>query len=274
MKTIPVSLIVAGILLPLVCRAQTEEEHPGPAPGEMGGKRGLSRPFVDAWQAADKDHDGFISKDEFDVMRRIQNLPEEKRLHLFARLDKDQDGKLCRKELGRIGQPPDGMGAPMKRLWELDVNHSGGISVDEFKAGQLFKKLPPARQDELFRRLDTNHDGLITPQDKPEPPRKREGGNSRPPWADGGKAEGCRKEPRQIIRQLDQNGDGALSLEEFRAGPLVKDLPAPEQQNRFKMIDHNHDGQLTVDDFPPPAPQGEPKHPPGGPPPPPAAAVE
>ena len=51
------------------------------------------RPFVEVWQAADTNHDGFLAKDEFDVMPRIQNLPEEKRQHLFQRLDKDGDGR-------------------------------------------------------------------------------------------------------------------------------------------------------------------------------------
>jgi len=268
MKTVPVSLIVAGILAPLVSLSQTEGVHPGQAPGDGGGKRGPQRPFVEAWQAADTNHDGFLSQDEFDVMPRIQNLPEEKRLHLFKRLDKDGDGKLGREELGRMGKARDEQRPPMQRLWELDVDKSGGISLEEFKAGQLFKKLPSDRQDELFRRLDTDRDGMITPKDRPEPPFKREGGGPHPQRPDGGKPEGGpRLEPRQIIRQLDLNGDGALSLDEFRAGPAVRDLTADEQQARFEALDRNHDGKLTPEDFPSPAPNGESKHPEGTPPP-------
>jgi Ca2+-binding EF-hand superfamily protein len=274
MKTIPVSLIAAGMLAPLVSLGQSEPAPPVAAPGEEGARRGPSRPFVAAWQAADKDHDGFLSKDEFDLMPRIQNLPEEKRLHLFERLDKDGDGKLSREELGRIGQAHDGQGPPRQGLWELDVDKSGGISFGEFKAGQFFKKLPAARQEAVFRRLDTDGDGMITPKDKPEPSFKHEGANPHLKRPDGGKLEGHRMEPRQIIRQLDQNGDGALSLEEFRAGPAVKDLTAAEQQERFEVMDRNQDQQITADDFPPPAPpRGEPQHPEGTPPPP-TPAVE
>lgn len=270
MKTIPVSLIVAGILAPAVSLAQTGGATQGPPPANGGAKRGPQRPFVEAWQAADQNHDGFLAKDEFDVMPRIQGLPEEKRLHLFQRLDKDQDGKLGREELGRIGKPHDGQGPPpQQRLWELDMDHSGGVSLVEFRAGPLFKKLPPERQDELFRRLDTDRDGMITPKDRPEPPFKREGGGPRPKRPDGGKPEGARPEPRQIIRLLDLNGDGTLSFEEFRAGPAVKELTEKEQQERFTAMDRNHDAKLTTDDFPPPPPRGGPKPPEGGPPPPP-----
>ena len=196
MKAIPVSLIVAaGIMAPVVSLAQTEGGRPGSPPPTDGGsgKRGPQRPFAEAWQAADKDHDGFISKEEFDAMPRIQNLPEEKRLHLFQRLDKDADGKLSREELGRMARPHGDQGPPMQRLWELDTDKSGGISLEEFKASPLFKKLPPEKQDELFHRLDTNHDGMISPKDRPEPPFNRpeppfkhEGGNPRPNHPDGG----------------------------------------------------------------------------------------
>ena len=189
MKTIPVSLIVAGILIPVASFAETRPEGAGAAPQREGdGQRGPRRPFVEFWKAADKNQDGFISRDEFDVLPRIQNLPEEKRTNLFQRLDKDSDGKLGREELGRMMNKHDGQGPPMQRLWELDADKSGGVSFEEFKAGNIFMKLPPEKQDEIFKRLDTDHDGTITPKDKPEPfrrgggdPRGRESAGARPP---------------------------------------------------------------------------------------------
>jgi Ca2+-binding EF-hand superfamily protein len=246
MKTIPVSFLVAGMLLPAVCLAQPPEPPKGPPADEKGERRGPPR-SMEAWKLADSDHDGFISKAEFDAMPRIMNLPEEKRENLFKRLDKDADGKLSREELAPLGKPRDGKDAPMKRLWELDSDKSGGISFEEFKAGQLFMKLPPEKQQEVFHRLDTDGDGVITPKDKPEPPFKHP---NRP--EDGG-------ERGQINRKLDLDGDGALSFEEFRKGGAVKNLTEDEQKDRFELIDRNKDHKISPEDFPaPPSPPSPP----------------
>lgn len=152
----------------------------------------------------------------------------------------------------------------MPRLWELDADKSGGVTFGEFKEGPLFKKLTPEKQQAVFRRLDTNGDGTITPKDKPEPPFRREGGPPHMKRPDGGKGDGPRMEPGQMIRQLDKNEDGALSFEEFRVGPGVKNLTEDEQEDRFEAMDKNHDQRLAPDDFPPPRVQEtRPESPPG-----------
>src|ERR1035437_6243334 len=166
MKTIPVSLIVAGMLVPLVAIAQAERDVARPAPGQGDNKRGQRRPFEEVWKAADKDHDGFLSQEEFDAMPRIQKLPDEQRQRIFKRLDKNGDGKLSREELAPMAQPHGGQGPPIPHLWELDVDKSGGISLEEFKASPMIKKLPEEKQLELFHRLDTNHYGGVNPQGK------------------------------------------------------------------------------------------------------------
>ncbi len=214
---------------------------------------------------ADMDHDGFISKMEFDAMPRVQNLPDEKRANLFTRLDKDKDGKLSREELGSIGKGREGGDAHrMQRLWELDTDKSGGVSFEEFKLGEFFKKLPPERQQAVFKRLDTNGDGVISPSDRPEPPFKHPDGKRGPNGFDGPRAddEGPRDEPGHFNKKLDTNGDGALSFEEFRLGPAVKNLTEDQQEDRFELLDRNHDQKISPEDFPPPAPK------PDGPPPP------
>ena len=257
MKTTPVSFLVAGMLLPAVCLAQPPEPPKGSPPAEKGERRG-PRPFM---EAADTDHDGFISKAEFNAMPRIMNLLEEKRQNLFERLDKDADGKLSRDELIPFGRPRDGgPDRPMKRLWELDSDKSGGINFDEFKAGQLFMKLPPEKQQEVFRRLDTDGDGVITPKDKPEPPFKRPDGKPHFKRGEGDRPdEGG--ERSQINRKLDTDGDGALSFEEFRKGGAVKNLTEDEQKTRFELIDRNGDQKISPEDFPaPPSPPSPPAH--------------
>lgn len=252
MKTIPVSLIVAALLAPVVAPAQTEGGRPGSPPRGGDGKRGGQRAFMESWKTADKDGDGSLSETEFSGLPRIQGLAEEKRDRLFKRLDKNTDRKLDRTELSQIGRPHEGQGPPMQRLWELDVDRSGGVSFEEFKAGRLHAKLEPEKQKTVFRRLDSNGDGVITPADKPEPPFKRDGERPQQKRGPGEASGGHRVEPRQVIRQLDQDQDGALSFEEFRVGPAVKDLTEDEQEDRFEALDKDRDLKISAKDFPPP----------------------
>ena len=210
------------------------------------------------WKLADKDGDDFISLEEFRTLPRLEKMPEEKRNQLFAHLDKDGDGKIARKELGWMNRRRED-GPPHPRLWELDVDKSGGVSMEEFKAGGFFKKLPADQQDRLFSRLDTNGDGVISPEDRPEPPFKRGGGKpERPPGGEPG-----RMDPRQMFRQQDTNGDGALSFDEFRLAPMVADLGEDEQEDRFEAMDKNHDLKITHDELPGPMPEGDRKRPAG-----------
>jgi Ca2+-binding EF-hand superfamily protein len=254
MKTIPVSLIVATLLVPVVVSAQTRGGSSGPLHGGGDGKRDGPRPFLEAWKAADTDSDGSLSETEFSGLPRMQRIPEEKRGILFKRLDKNTDGKLDREELGQMSRGHDGQGPPMQRLWELDADRSGGVSFEEFKAGRLHTKLDPEKQQALFRRLDSNGDGFITPADRPEPPFRRDGDGPQQKRGSGGQTDGPRPESRQMIRQLDQNQDGALSFEEFRVGPVVKGLTEDEQEERFEALDKDHDLKISGKDFPPPTP--------------------
>ncbi len=230
------------MLLPAVCLAQPPEPPMDPPAAGKAERRG-PKAFMEAWKRADTNHDGLISKAEFDAMPRIQNLPEEKRENLFKRLDKDANAELSREELGRFGKPHDGRDHPMKRLWELDSDKSGGISFEEFKAGQIFMKLPPAKQQAVFQRLDTDGDDMITPTDRPKPPFKH------PKKKDGNPEGGG--DAGQINRKLDLNGDDALSFEEFRQDPAVRQLTEDEQEDRFELLDRNADHQISADEFPP-----------------------
>lgn len=257
MKTIPVSLIVAGLLAPVIAKAEMPGEPQGGPKRDGEAWRERQRQFAETWKAADKDGDGFISREEFDAMPRIGNLPEDKRPRIFERLDKNADGKLGRDELRRSGREHEGQRPPMPRLAELDADKSGGVSLEEFKTGRMFQKLPPERQAEIFRRLDSDRDGEITPKDRPQPPFRPEGGKPHPRHGPGKPGE--QPDPRRIIRQLDQNGDGALSFEEFRAGQAVRDLSEDEQEDRFEVMDKNGDQKLTPEDFPPPPREGAPE---------------
>jgi Ca2+-binding EF-hand superfamily protein len=254
MKTISVSFLVTGMLWPTVCLAQ-DEPVKSPPKGETTAHRAPPKPCEEAWKLADVDHDGFISKEEFSAIPRIQNLPEEKRETIFKRLDKDADGKLSSEELSRFGKPRDG--PPIQRLWELDTDKSGGVSFEEFKAGQLFKKLPPEKREQVFRRLDTDGDGLITPQDKPQAPLKRPNAKKGPRHP-GGVEPSEPTESAMSSRKLDLDGDGALTFAEFRKGASLKNLTEDQQEDRFQKLDRNGDLKISAEDFPPPLPKSPP----------------
>ena len=217
-----------------------------------------------------------LSEAEFSKIQRIANLEPDKRHGLFVRLDKDGDGKISREEMSRMGKEHGDARPPMQPLWALDVDRSGGVSFEEFQAGRFIGKLPEERQREMFRRLDTNEDGVITPKDNPAAPFGRNPGEGRPERPDrperggqGGKGGqgGARVDPPQMMRQLDSDRDGSLSFEEFRASPAVRQLGEDEQEDRFEKLDADHNQKLTPDEIQAFGARGGPKRPaetPGG----------
>ncbi len=272
MKRIPLSLVAAGLLLPVGVYAQPEgggpekrgprQERPGgregPPDGPGGGRGPRGEGFEKAWKKADADGDGKISRSEFDNMPRIQKLPAEKRDHIFSRLDKNQDGVLSEDEMKMGHARPGDAREAMMRFRELDTDGSGGISFEEMKAGELFKKLPEEKQKTLFARLDTDGDGQITVKDKPGPPDGRPGKMDK--GGKGGKEDGPDKperpdrpprDARRMLRDFDTNGDGALSFDEFRNAPPNKELGEDEQEDRFEALDKNGDKKLDEADLPP-----------------------
>ncbi len=122
--------------------------------------------FAALWKKLDADADGFLSRQEFDQLPRLQKVEDAKRERLFNRLDRNQDGKVGRRELAGLILYKE----MQQKLWTLDTDHSGGVSFQELQAGEHFKKLPPARQQEVFQKLDRNGDGVISPQDRPKAP--------------------------------------------------------------------------------------------------------
>lgn len=57
-----------------------------------------------------------------------------------------------------------------------------------------------------------------------------------------------KRDPAEVFKKLDANGDGKVSLEEFKAGPAGKKDPAKAEEI-FKKKDKDNDGSLTLEEF-------------------------
>lgn len=55
------------------------------------------------------------------------------------------------------------------------------------------------------------------------------------------------RNPAKVFQKRDANGDGSLSLEEFKAGMPEKALARADA--RFKKLDANGDGKLSLEEF-------------------------
>lgn len=79
---------------------------------------------------------------------------------------------------------------------------------------------------------------------------------------DGAKKDGAKKEgapggpggrrgggnPEEFFKKLDSNGDGGISLDEFKAGPRAQKDPSKAEE-RFKQLDTNGDGKLSLEEL-------------------------
>ena len=66
--------------------------------------------------------------------------------------------------------------------------------------------------------------------------------------ADAKPGENTRRNPEEAFKKLDTNGDNAVSLEEFKAGPAAKRNPE-RADDMFKRRDKDGNGKLTLEEF-------------------------
>lgn len=124
-----------------------------------------------------------------------------------------------------------------------------------------------ARRAEIFAAIDTNGDGLISAEefDAHEPPArgKRHAGDTGRPHGHP-KSAGHRPDPsadqiaseiarmdESLFQQLDSNGDGVLSQDEFSREAMMAARRELMKLQIFAHADQNDDGYLSPDEFPP-----------------------
>lgn len=126
----------------------------------------------------------------------------------IARLDADGDGQVSQSEF-------DG---PAEHFSRFDVNSDGYISADEAPTG------PPTDRKRGPKDRHGNSEG-------PQP--------GQPPMEDGEQPAPPTEGACSLIAQMDQDGDGLISAEEF-AGPA----------EHFQQLDQDGDGYISEDEAP------------------------
>ncbi len=202
----------------------------------------------------DTNADGVLTGDEI------------KRPGMLARLDSDGDGKVSKDEFvkgagQRRGERAPGEGGNRRNargrdlstqaLRRFDRNRDGKITRDEF-----------AGSDERFDLWDRNKDGVLTEADiadaEPGAPRGpvTPGDRPRPTLAEldqDGNGRLSRNEfpgPDEAWRRLDRNADGWISAEELEgAGPPAPPAPGGDRAEAFRRADTDGDGRVSRREF-------------------------
>ena len=170
---------------------------------------------VDAFfKKHDVNGDGFVDFKEFQAGERAKELDEKVQQKIFNRFDKNEDGKLERREMVDV-KKARGSGGERDFFRKLDTNHDKKVSFAEFKANERMKKLDEAKVREIFDRMDRNRDGVLDRQDRP--PRSRPGS---------------------------KQGSEPIDREEFGKVPWHQKLSKEEIDRRFAEMDKNGDGKL------------------------------
>lgn len=112
------------------------------------------------FEAMDANHDGVLDATEVTAaqqkeLQQANAIEAQRAAAEFARLDTNHDGQLSKAEFMAAAPAVKANQTPQQIIGGFDANKDGKISLEEYQARPLAS----------FNRIDTNHDGVISPQE-------------------------------------------------------------------------------------------------------------
>lgn len=189
--------IIAASVVALIAGA-TAVPALAQGPGGHGGFGGYGGMIM----RYDADQDGVVTQSEFNTARAAS----------FSETDANHDGALSRDEIQAFHRAHrearrEAGGPRRDPMSRADANNDGRVTREEFLAG-------PAA---MFDRMDTNNDGVLSADERPQRPQRGE---------------------RPQHQRVDANNDGSISRDEYNAAGA----------QRFAALDANHDGRVTTEE--------------------------
>lgn len=158
-----------------------------------------------------------------------------------------------------LAEQPDSDRARAEQIFRnFDTNGDGGISLDEYRTGMI-GNMSEIRIGKVFKEKDRDGDGrlnldelLYVPVDQrsatPSPREVLKGAavSGADKRTSGPSAE--MRQRQRLFANFDRNGDGGISLGEYRAG-MAGNMSEGRLERVFKEKDRNGDGKLTIDEL-------------------------
>lgn len=141
---------------------------------------------------------------------------------------REREGKDKERE-GRHPHPPFVEGVEM--FMKLDTDQDGVITKQEFFTSPRISRLPEEKRERIFARLDRDGDGSLSKEDIQEIQKEGE-------------------QRARDFRELDADASGGLNFEEFSQGKFLQKLSEEKRREIFERLDTNRDGEISPKDRP------------------------